>query len=293
MGSNLNGFYRIFAPSFKKKLEQSSQSGDLRRIFDDIVASNNTADLISFLFSLDNNIELKKSGEKISLSKELQDNYELKIVFLLFYSGIMYYLAKLLAKKGIPAPGYITCSGTASKIFNIIGSTSNLQIFTKVLFDELQKSETKLEIKQVPNPKEITCKGGLKMSKSDIDAAPSKQYYFGTDILDNQESFKAGALKNITPQLMQQVVNNYKTFIKFFFALDRKMSFSKHFGIKDDGLFEEFEQVLVEYADQDFTTVLEERLNDFQENDDFEDSLFFYPLSGGIFRLAQYISNLK
>lgn len=292
MGSNLNGFYRIFAPSFKKKLEQSSQSGDLRRIFDDIVASNNTADLISFLFSLDSNIELKKSGEKISLSKELQDNYELKIVFLLFYAGIMYYLAKLLAKKNIPAPGYITCSGTASKIFNIIGSTSNLQHFTKILFDELEKSETRLEIKQVPNPKEITCKGGLKMSREDIETTPSKQYYFGTNILDEQEKFNAGMLKEIIPQLMPQVVSNYKKFIKFFFALDTRMSFAQYFGIKDDGLFKDFEQVLTEYADQDFTTVLEERLNDFQENDDFEDSLFFYPLSGGIFRLAQYISNL-
>lgn len=292
MSSTLNGFFRIFGEKFERKINDSTQRGDLKGIYDDIVANNNTADLISFLFSLDSNVALKKNGESISLSKELQDNYQLKIVFLLFYAGIMYYLAKLLKKKGIPAPGYITCSGTASKIFNIIGSTENIQKFTKALFDELEGSGTRLELKQVPNPKEITCKGGLKMPKADTSLTPDKQYYFGTDILDSVDNITAGALRDKVPQLMEQVVKNYKEFIRFFFSLDNKMSFAKYFGIEDNGLFEEFKTVLLEYADQDFTTVLEDRLNDFQDNEDFEDSMFFYPLSGGIFRLAQFISNL-
>ena len=58
-----------------------------------------------------------------------------------------------------------------------------------------------------------------------------------------------------------------------------------------NGVFKRFESVLTEFADQDFSTVLEERLKDFEDSDGFEDSLFFYPLTGGIFRLAQYISD--
>lgn len=292
MGSKLNGFYKIYGEKFRNKIEESSQSSDLIPIFEAIVENGNTSDLISFLFSLDSNVALKKSGESISLSKELQDNYQLRIVFLLFYAAIMYYIAKLLAKKGIPAPGYITCSGTASKIFNIIGSSDNIQKFTKVLFDKLQKSENKLVLKQVMNPKEITCKGGLKMSQIDIDSTPGKQYYFGAAILDDDNNLiRTEALRQMSKDLMNQVVSGYKEFIKFFFSLNKEFSFAQYFGIEDNGVFKRFESVLTEFADQDFSTVLEERLKDFEDSDGFEDSLFFYPLTGGIFRLAQYISD--
>ena len=292
MSSALNGFFKIYGQKFEKKINESSQRGDLKGIFDAIVANNNTADLISFLFSLDSNVALRKNNERISLSKELQDNDQLKIVFLLFYAGIMYYLAKLLNKKGIPAPGYITCSGTASKIFNIIGSTDNIQHFTKLLFDELNGTSNKLELKQVHNPKEITCKGGLKMTKADIDNTPGKQFYFGTAILDDRDEISAGNIQGLASEILPDVIANYERFIKFFFSLNSKMSFAQYFGIEDNGLFKQYEEVLLEYADQDFTTVLEERLKDFQETDNFEDSMFFYPLSGGIFRLAKYISEL-
>ena len=250
------------------------------------------ADLVSFLFSLDSNVALRNNNERISLSKELQDNYQLKIVFLLFYAGIMYYLAKLLNKKCIPAPRYITCSGTASKIFNIIGSTDNIQRFTKILFDELNGTSNKLDLKQVPNPKEITCKGGLKMAKADIDNTPEKQFYFGISVLDDRDEISAGDIQGLVKEILPDVVANYERFIKFFFSLNSKISFAQYFGIEDNGLFKQYEDILLEYADQDFTTVLEERLKDFQETDSFEDSMFFYPLSGGIFRLAQFISEL-
>lgn len=290
MSSSLNGFYKQYKDLFKKKINESSQKSELGHILEDILANNNSADLVSFLFSLENNAALKKKGEKISLSSELQENYQMKVVFLLFYTAIIYYIAQLLNKKGIPSPRYITCSGTASKIFNIIGGTDNIQKFTNLIFNEVQKSETKLILKQDPNPKEITCKGGLKMSQEDIDATPSKAYFFGTSILDGKESILAEELENLPADIVNEVIENYKEFIKFFFKLNEKMSFAQYFGIEDNGAFAKYEEVLIEDAEQDFATVLGERLKDFQQKDSFEDSLFFYPLSGGIFRLAAFIS---
>lgn len=290
MSSSLNGFYKHYKDLFKNKISESSQSNNLNRILDDILANNSTADLVSFLFSLENNASLKEEGEKISLSAELQENYQMKIVFLIFYTAIMYYIAKLLDKNGIPSPRYITCSGTASKIFNIIGGTDNIEKFTNLIFNEVQNSNTRLILKQVPNPKEITCKGGLKMSKTDIEATPSKSYFFGTSILDNKETILAEELKDLPNDIVKEVIDNYKQFIKFFFKLNKKMSFAQYFGIEDNGTFIKYEQILTEDAEQDFATVLYERLKDFQNADSFEDSLFFYPLSGGIFRLAAFIS---
>ena len=187
MSPSLNGFYKLYKELFKRKINESTQSSNLNRILEDILANNNSADLVSFLFSLENNAALQRHGEKISLSSELQENYQLKVVFLLFYTAIMYYIARLLDKQGIPSPKYITCSGTASKIFNIIGGTNNIQEFTNLIFKEVQQIDTKLLLKQVSNPKEITCKGGLKMGAADIASAPSKAYFFGSSILDGED----------------------------------------------------------------------------------------------------------
>lgn len=290
MSPTLNGFYKLYKDLFKKRISESTQSGELKYILEDILANNNSADLISFLFSLENNAALKKQGEKISLSSELQENYQLKVVFLLFYTGIMYYIARLLEKNGIPSPKYITCSGTASKIFNIIGGTENIQKFTNLIFKEVQNLDTNLQLKQVSNPKEITCKGGLKMSQADIEATPVKSYFFGSSIFDKRNNISAGELKELDDEVREEVIKGYKDFIQFFFNLNKKMSYAQYFGIEDNGSFEQFEKVLVGDAEQDFATVLEERLKDFQDADPFEDSLFFYPLSGGLFRLAAFIS---
>lgn len=289
MSPSLNGFYNLYKDVFKTKIDESTQRSNLNRILEDILANNNSADFVSFLFSLDNNVALKKQGEKISLSSELQENYQLKVVFLLFYTAIMYYISCLLKKKGISSPRYIACSGTASKIFNIIGGTDNIQEFTGLIFKQVQKSETNLLLKQVPNPKEITCKGGLKMSEDDIDQTPKKEYYYGSTKLDSMESFPASEL-NDSDEYAKEIVNNYKIFIDFFFDLNKKFSFAQHFGIEDNGAFDKYTKILTDYAEQDFATVLEERKKDFQDTDDFEDSLFFYPLSGGLFRLAAYIA---
>lgn len=108
--------------------------------------------------------------------------------------------------------------------------------------------------------------------------------------MDGKESILAEELENLPADIVNEVIENYKEFIKFFFKLNEKMSFAQYFGIEDNGAFAKYEEVLIEDAEQDFATVLGERLKDFQQKDSFEDSLFFYPLSGGIFRLAAFIS---
>lgn len=293
MSSRLNGFYNMYKDMFEAKINESKETSNLKKIFDDIIANNNTADLMSFLFSLEYNARLKKQGEKISFSKELEENYKLKIVFLLFYVAILYYVANLLKKKGLSAPGYITFSGTASKIFSIIGGISNIQKLTNCLFDKMFDMNRKLELKQVTNPKEITCKGGLKMTSSEIAVEPSKEYFFGAASLDQKTSIHAEENILAAEGVVKEILESYHNFIEFFFDLNKEISFAQYFGIEDNGQFEEYKEILKSHAEEDFATVLEDRLKDFQDTDNFEDSLFFYPLCGGIFRLAQYIANIN
>lgn len=293
MSAKLNGFYKLYKDEFESRIAESTQKDNLKKVFDDIVANNNTADFVSFLFSLEHNARLNKSGENISFSRELEENYKLKIVFLLFYTAIVYYIAMLLRKKGLTSPGYITFSGTASKMFSIIGGVSNLQRLTKSLFNKLFNSDHRLELKRVKNPKEITCQGGLKMSAEEIAVTPSKEYFYGAESLDNELKIFANE-ENLSKKLVvEEVLDSYYKFIDFFFELNNDVSYSQYFGIEDNGNFNDYKRILKEHAEEDFATVLEDRLKDFQEADVFEDSLFFYPLCGGIFRLAQYIADNK
>ena len=128
------------------------------------------------------------------------------------------------------------------------------------------------------------------MSEEDIAATPVQSYYFGSSIFDERNNISAGELKEVEEKVRKEVIEGYEDFIKFFFNLNNKMSFAQYFGTEGSGSFKKYEEVLTSDAEQDFATVLEERLKDFQDSDPFEDSLFFYPLWGGIFRLAAYIS---
>jgi 2-amino-4-hydroxy-6-hydroxymethyldihydropteridine diphosphokinase len=55
----------------------------------------------------------------LSYNNEIINDDDLKIVFLIFYSSIIYHLAKLMKQKEMKAPRYITFSGTGSKIISI------------------------------------------------------------------------------------------------------------------------------------------------------------------------------
>src|SRR5690606_27660571 len=68
-------------------------------------------DIAGFFFSLENNRDLQKRNIDASFAKELRQDADFRIVFLIFYSAIIYHLAKLMKAKGLEMPAYITFSG--------------------------------------------------------------------------------------------------------------------------------------------------------------------------------------
>ncbi len=69
--------------------------------------------------------------------------------------------------------------------------------------------------------------------------------------------------------------------------------FYDKFGIENSD-FATYKTILTEYAAEDLNTVIDARRKELKEDDsEINDSLFFYPLSGGINRLSNYIANNK
>lgn len=283
-GTEYNGFVRAFAPDFDLRLRDITGVSDVYE-----KSKRSSAEFVSFLYSLDSNPRM--AGRGVSFSEELRANAQLRVVLLLFYAAEIYYAARLLKTKSLPTPAYITVSGTASKVLSLIGSIDALQAFARHIFNTVLGDDGRVEIKQVENPKEITCKGGLNMKDRFVvtDVEELTRFCTGSATLD---TIAHPRYKDITDVVRHEVLDDYRAFINLFFDLNQTYSYAKYFGVANEREFANFRTILTEKAEQDFNKVLAARRDDMagEENPELNDSLFFIPLTGGISRLAYHIA---
>ena len=164
---DINGFVKKYLPVFQKLLTDNNLY-DLQAVLKEIKEEQSSEDIIAFFFSLENNKSIKDKNlqSNLSFNDKLANDDDFKIVFLIFYSSLIYHLAKLMKQKGMKAPRYLTFSGTGSKVISITdrGNDLNaLQKITKLIFEKIYAGDSigTIELKQHQEPKEITCKGGL------------------------------------------------------------------------------------------------------------------------------------
>lgn len=289
-GMQMNGFFNKYKESYAQKISTTDIS-NLKRVFDAVVESGISADFVSFLYSLEKNSELRKRGISISFSGELKNDYSMKVVLLLFYVGEIYYLAHLFKEKGIGTPAYITISGTGSKVLDLIGGKRELEGLAKVIFNDIVGDDGKIELKNVANPKEITCKGGLCMKNDDIVGNSDELCccFMASPSIEGKKNVK---LADIGTSVTSEVINFYEGFVDYFFKLNGKFSFEKNFGVCNQRSFAEFRNILLDHAREDLAAVIDARKSERDDPDaELEDSLFFFPLAGGMNRLSYYISN--
>lgn len=286
-GIQMNGFCNRYVERYRSKLEQADVLS-LQMVFDNLVNNAVSADVVSFLYSLERNADLKKNRLSVSFSDDLKADYQLKTTLLLFFVAEIYYLAHVLKAKGVGTPAYLTVSGTGSKVLDLIGGQKQLESIIRIVFNDVIGDDGKVELKRVENPKEITCKGGLSMMADDVVDDPEElRYCFtGASSIDAHSR-----LQDIDEGAMNQVLSFYHTFIDYFFALNNKYSFEKNFGISTLRSFNDYKHILLEHANEDLAAVLDVRKKEREDPDaELEDSMFFFPLAGGLNRLSYYIS---
>lgn len=289
-GIQMNGFYNKYHDSYQAKINDT-HIDSLQNAYANVVNNAVSADFVSFLYSLERNVELRKKGISISFSEELKGDYGMKTSLLLFYVAEIYYLANVLKANGIGTPAYLTISGTGSKVLELIGEQPELEGIAKIIFNDIIGDDGKVELKCVGNPKEITCKGGLNMTPEDvIDDAEELRYCFAAS--SKIESLHHARLRDVDEVAINQGVSFYEEFIDYFFSLNSKYSFEKKFGINTQRSFPEYKQILLEHAHEDLAAVLDARKAERNDPEaELEDSIFFFPLAGGLNRLSYYISN--
>jgi hypothetical protein len=189
LGENITPIVSKYQSEIEQIVKDNDPYFDLQDILRDINYSEK-GDLASFFFSLSDN-ELLKNVD-INFNSMLKKDNDQKLVFVLFYAAIIYHSAQILkakqlqSKEKLHLPRHITFSGNGSRIINIIGDKEVLAELSKLIFEKVfvqLYGKSGLDIIQnTKNPKEVTCKGGIKAAARDYVQTPFEPVVLlGTD----------------------------------------------------------------------------------------------------------------
>ena len=241
------------------------------------------SDIVMLLFSLVGNRDVvgKKITSKVNYSSMLFSDSKLKTLFILFYTALIYHIARTMKCKSLDFPRHLTFSGTGSKLLQILIDVSEKEVlekYTKLIFEKVYGTEYDKDgldiLINTSNPKEVTCKGGLlemkTMSVADIE--DMKICLLGTsDDVFASSSFK---YSDIDSKMIDGVVKEMNVFTDLFYKLDEEFSFYKKFGAMNTEDLEDLRPLFT----RDIAKSVRDGMSDKNLKDKVEETLFFYPI---------------
>ncbi|MCW3105725.1 MAG: hypothetical protein JWQ09_231 [Segetibacter sp.] len=287
----INGFVKRYKPKIEQLLSDNGIQ-DMVDVMNDINNTQHSENIIAFFFSIATNKKIKDNKFPISFQELIKDDEELRVLFLLFYSSIIYHLAKLMKAKGFKVPCDIIFSGTGSKVINIVDKNirlEKLKTLTEKIFSKIYGEQNlNIEITQPRQPKEITCKGGL-LCDTNITPESIQSSLLG----DNANTIlPINSLKysGIDENVLNNVVTEFTSFTKIFFEINEDYDFAKEFTLSPSTLSNLKDNINSEVM-KDLKIGLNAKKAELKNNPDskVEETLFFYPLVGIINRLANKI----
>ena len=268
---------------FKKIVEDKIKDiGELKKILDSNTKPSNIA---SFFFSLpENPAAANLDRSVIDFDSLLCEDENFKIVFIIFYTAIIYHIAQILNLKGMPMPRHISFSGNGSKILRVITPDDRLLAkFTCKIFQLLNVDRTdgKLEIlglgDNASSPKQATCKGAL-VTNHPLDEDRDKVVILkgdGTSFVDSDDTYDS-----IDANYISKTKVAVEKFFEFTLGkLNKEFNFDENFGVTPESLALAKEV----YAD-DLDTFISRGMTLAKEDSNgqerISETLFFYPIKG-------------
>lgn len=289
-----NGIVDWHKNEILKLLEEKNLS-DLISVFNS-ASNTHPANMASFLFGLKDNTIPQKAGvnvKAIDFNYLLQEDENFKIVFIIFYTAIIYHIAHIVKLLGLGMPRHISFSGNGSKVIRVITTdTKLLANYTKLVFEKvLEKPYGKeldlLGLEKDSNPKEATCKGGI----------------IGTGVEDNRDKMivfksdcsglvtKTDTYATIDDSYKERIITAVEDFFEFVLVdMNAIFNFDKNFGVKTSSI-----SIAQKTAKKDLLTFLEKGISQRREetevNDMIEETFFYYPIKGVLNAISAEIYN--
>jgi|GEM_PF-930210 len=290
-----NGFYKL-GTKFFSGLSSVKGYHNLHEIEATIQQGGKIEDIIAYYFSIDKKKELQDVNNK-SFNGFLAMHSNERAVFLFYLAAIIYNSVKAMKIADIPAPSYLTFSGTGSKFLSIIDKTikkESIVTYATAIINAvyvLHESPDKMRVKVlVPdNPKELTSKGAINvleegeeiLAELSMNSLDEKfRSYLGDNegtIISNDNPLNYEDLKG---QFNESVYEAYKEFVSLFLQLPG-INYKNDFGIDYD-LKRKFESILLDkkVAIEFLEAGLAQRLKQISMTDMVSDNLSFHIVRG-------------
>lgn len=269
------------------ELLKAKTNSDLGIIFNQ--NDGHPANMASFFFSLkDNSATNGIASNKIDFNVVLQNDDKFKIIFIIFYTAIIYHVAQIVKAKNLNVPRHIAFSGNGSKIVNVLTSDNRiLANYTKLAFEKIlgKPYGNTLEILGLDNssnPKEATCKGGLLSVKQQT--IPEKIILKDSsgELVANSDTYSS-----LDKATRNQIVKSVEHFFDFVLnEMPSSFNFDDNFGVSLKSIAlakDECLRDLNTYLDKGIDISISESGN--KENK-IEDTLPFHPIKGVIQALS-------
>lgn len=294
---SLNGLIKENLKFFDTKFKDN-QLDDCIKIHESLKSEKASTNIASFYFSLIDNKGIKEKGlvDALNWNKKLEDDEYYKIIFIFFYSAIMYHVAKIMKMKSFDMPRHISFSGNGSKVVSIISEDAEiLADYTKKMFAFIYGVDYHrdgLTVILKNDPKVATCKGGLSYLNN---ANNIQKTNIGEKIVLLTDKF-------VTDDNTYKYLDYDKEKEKTILDIEQLLDFIKknsrfltdNFGVNTNILktiTDDWKQDVETFFDKGFEQKMVE-INGEKETP-IEESLFFYPIIGMLYRISTQIYEYK
>lgn len=293
--ATLNGIVNDYTNRISNILNSNDLS-ELENIHNELKNKGLSTELASFYFSLKNDDKVKEKNiaNLLDWNVMLQQDNDFKVVFLIFYTAIIYHIANIMKLKGLALPRHIAFSGNGAKVVSILSPNNNtLAEYTKDIFCRVfgydKYDIDGLDIILMDNPKIATCKGGINILRNNINVSVGDKVILRT--INEQMFFTENdTYKLINDTLKQSVVKDVRDLLDFIFKNKTHFSIKNNFGIENDVMERAF-NICQKDLGTFFDNGLTEKQKENQDNDPIEETLFFYPMIGMLHELSENIKN--
>ena len=290
-----NGIIDFYKPIIKKLLKDN-QLHELLRMFDSTNNQEHPANMASFLFGLKDNSILRKANlntKAVDFNHILSEDEHFKIVFLLFYTAIIYHIAQTVKFLNLEVPRHIAFSGNGSKVIRVLTPNArDLAYFTKVIFEKVLGKPYDKELELIGlnddfNPKEVTCKGGLTGVAAAVGSFRDMVLKSdGSGLIETDDTYQ-----NLGDAYRKRSVKAVSSFFNFVFNdLCKQFKVNDYFGIDNESL-----NIAKSVCYKDLNTFMDkgiaQRLEETNADNMVEETFFFYPIKGALQALSREIFN--
>ena len=290
-----NGIVDYYKDKIHSKIE--GKNNEIDTIFAEL--NQKPAEMASFLFGLKENLYIDQSGinkDEIDFLHKLQEDGDFKIVFILFYSAIIYHIAQIIKSENIDYPRHIAFSGNGSKAIKAISpDDETLSKFTKKMIEMVvgkpyDKQLSILGLDKDANPKESTCKGGMYDNIVDDAHELIKVFMCGCKKFSTEDD----TYENLPTDYQDKVKQEVKNFFKFILEdMNKVFKFSDNFEMSQKA-FEIAKRIAFD-ENNDISTYLQRgvkaRISDGSPKEQVGETFFFYPIIGLISDISDGIYN--